>query len=180
MPENPEKDLAHVKRFPALLDSSSAYFLLQNCKWANEKGKKNCARLNIFRDFNVLDSYTIEASCWGYELKGTGNDEEDPEVEQFTGSYFLNFGEHLLQCLCAHLQVKVTDYDRAGMYVGFDIQTDFCLGMHDPTLDKLVGLKKGGKPALKKGDNRADSVSKQSTNANDENEEGDSNMGGTT
>ena len=84
MPENPDRDLAHVKRFPALLDANSAYFSNNNCKWANEKSKRNCARLNVYRDYSVLDSYTIESSCWGYELKGTGNEEDDPEVEQFT------------------------------------------------------------------------------------------------
>jgi len=74
-----------------------------------------------------LDTYTIESSCYGYEVKGSGNDEEENEIEQFTGTSFLQFGENLMICVCKHLQVEVTDLDRAGMCVGLEIETDYSL-----------------------------------------------------
>ena len=55
--------------------------MLEHCKFANERPKRNCARLAFYRDFNLLDSYTIESSCFGYIVKGTGNEEEEPTVE---------------------------------------------------------------------------------------------------
>lgn len=102
--------------------------MLSNCKWANEKSKRNCARLGVFRDFGILDTYTIETSCWGYEVKGTGNDEEDPEVKQFTASMFLEFGQDLLLSVCKHLNLEVNDVDRAGMCTGLaEVSKDFAL-----------------------------------------------------
>ena len=68
----------------------SVYFSAENSKFGNEKYKKNCARLGIHRDFDIPHSYTIESSCYGYELKGT------EEVEQFKEKHFLKFGEHLV------------------------------------------------------------------------------------
>lgn len=61
--------------------------------------------------------------------------------------------------------VRVTDYDRAGMFVGFDIPSDFALGMHDPSFDKAVQMK--GKLKGKGKNNRSESVSKMSTNSGD-------------
>ena len=61
-----EEDQNKVKLFPALLDELSPYFNYDGCKFGNEKYKKNCARLGIFRDYNLDNSYTIESSCWGY------------------------------------------------------------------------------------------------------------------
>lgn len=80
LPEG-DKNIPQVRMLPMILDNNSAYFLLGSCKWANEKRKRNCARLAIFRDFGVLESYTIESSCWGYEVKGTGTELEEAEVE---------------------------------------------------------------------------------------------------
>jgi hypothetical protein len=84
---------------PQILETQSDYFLIENCKFANEKPKRNCARLAYLRDFNLLDSYTIEASCFGYKVKGTGTGEEgdeEPEIIQFTPTHFLEFGRSLL------------------------------------------------------------------------------------
>jgi len=64
-----------------IIENSSAYFLYKKSKFGNEKNKRNCARLAIHRDFGIMDSYTIESSCYGYEVKGTGNEEEYPDIE---------------------------------------------------------------------------------------------------
>lgn len=40
-----------IKRFPMILDNLSPYFQYDNCKFGNEKYKKNCARLGVFRDW---------------------------------------------------------------------------------------------------------------------------------
>lgn len=57
----------------------SEYFLFENCKFANEKSKRNCARIANFRDYNILDSFTIESSCYGYKVKDIGPVEEGTE-----------------------------------------------------------------------------------------------------
>ena len=66
-PHTPQEgEMAKIKNFPTILDQLSPYFSLAGCKFGNEKYKKNCARLGIFRDYELFHSYTIEASCWGY------------------------------------------------------------------------------------------------------------------
>lgn len=68
--EDPTQDKM-IRQFPMILDNLSPYFQIDNCKFANEKFKKNCARLGLFRDWDLLFSYTIESSCYAYEIKGT-------------------------------------------------------------------------------------------------------------
>lgn len=66
-PHHTEEDQnTKIKNFPAILDKISPYFNFNGCKFGNEKYKKNCARLGVFRDFDLTHSYTIESSCWGY------------------------------------------------------------------------------------------------------------------
>lgn len=112
---------AVIKRFPMVLDNLSKYFLYENCKFGNERYKKNCARLGVFRDFGLPNSFTIESSCYAYCVKGTD------EVEQFREDHFLKFGEQLLYGVAKQMGVEVTDNDRAGMTHGFDIELDYGL-----------------------------------------------------
>jgi hypothetical protein len=65
MPET-ETDQAYIQRLPKILNNISEVFSYDSSTFTNEISKKNCARLAFHRDFNVLDSYTIEASCFGF------------------------------------------------------------------------------------------------------------------
>ena len=78
-----------IRNFPAILNNTSKYFSFENCKFANEKYKKNCARLAVVRDFNIFHSYTIESSCWGYSIPYSD------DTVQFTPKDFLIFGKQL-------------------------------------------------------------------------------------
>lgn len=92
--------------------------MFENCKFNSEKYKKNCARLALSREFDLLDSYTVETSCFGYEVKGSGTKEHDAVIEQFSPQNFLEFGKTLLKCMCKHLYISVTDLDRQGPLLG--------------------------------------------------------------
>ena len=96
-------NMSIIKRFPMILDNLSPYFQYDNCKFGNEKYKKNCARLGVFRDFNLYNSFTIESSCYAYEVKGS------EDVEQFREDHFLKFGEHLLFGIAKHMNIEVND-----------------------------------------------------------------------
>jgi hypothetical protein len=52
-----------------MLAQYSQFFSLDNCKFDNSVYKRNCARLAFHRDFDLLDTYTIEASAFGYYTK---------------------------------------------------------------------------------------------------------------
>jgi hypothetical protein len=66
-PEENEESVG--RKFAEDLDGLSEYFSLQNCSYNCEKSKRNCARLGIYRDYNLNDSYTIESSCYGFQPK---------------------------------------------------------------------------------------------------------------
>lgn len=74
-----------------MLDKISPYFNYAGCKFGNEKYKKNCARLGIFRDFELDNSYTIESSCWGY------TEPETDATVQFKELDFIKFGRDLAE-----------------------------------------------------------------------------------
>jgi hypothetical protein len=84
----------------------------------------------VFRDFKILDTYTIESSCFGFEVKGTDQNNFflEPKMMQFSASNLLTFGEHLLQGLAKHLAVEVTELDLNTVVSGFKIDSDFSLG----------------------------------------------------
>jgi hypothetical protein len=90
------------------LDEASEVFKLSKCSFNNEKYKRNAARLGVYRDFKLVNSYTIESSCYGFDVKisayqkalnqakQTAEDEEAPQEKiQFTIDHFLKFGETL-------------------------------------------------------------------------------------
>ena len=62
-------DIVKTRNFATKLDEMSEIFSFEKCTFSNEEYKKNCARLGVFRDQNLVNSYTIESSCYGYDVK---------------------------------------------------------------------------------------------------------------
>jgi len=60
-------DIARTKVFSLILDDMSDVFSLENCRYNNDKKKKNSARMSIFNTYKLADSYTVESSCFGFE-----------------------------------------------------------------------------------------------------------------
>jgi len=115
-PHNPDEAIQNdIKLFPAILDEISPYFNYDGCKFGNEKYKKNCARLGIFRDYELNHSYTIESSCWGYTEHETDNTIQFKEID------FIKFGKHLAEGIAKQFGLDVTDADRTSMFSGLDI-----------------------------------------------------------
>ena len=80
LPNSPD-DQATTRRFVTLLDEMSEFFRLDHCRFNNEKYKRNCARLGIFRDYNLANSFTIETSCFGYKVKRQLDQHASPPSE---------------------------------------------------------------------------------------------------
>ena len=101
-PLHPHKpDNENSRKFTAILDDLSDYFQFDNCRFNNVKEKRNSARLGVHRDWNLLHSYTIESSCYGFEVKQNIDKEipkeerPDPQLIQFNEDQFIEFGESL-------------------------------------------------------------------------------------
>ena len=133
--------MTKIRNFPAILDSLSPYFNFDGCKFGNEKYKKNCARLGVFRDYDLNHSYTIESSCWGY------TEQETDATIQFKELDFIKFGKDLAEGIARQFSITVSDQDRTSMFTGLDIQLDFAMYEDERETKRKAKLlkKKGGK-----------------------------------
>jgi len=94
-------EIARTKVFNLILDDMSDVFSLENCRYNNDKKKKNSARMCIFNDYKLADSYTVESSCFGFESKK--EDKNEGKTIQFTPEHFIEFGKTLAQAMSRHL-----------------------------------------------------------------------------
>ena len=70
-----------MKVFPAILNERMEAFSFKDCRFANEKEKEATARMVMFKEFSILNSYTLEASFFGTDpaIAENLNNEEDYE-----------------------------------------------------------------------------------------------------
>jgi NADH:ubiquinone oxidoreductase subunit len=55
-----------LRVIPKLLSERNEMFRYYSCKFRNEKSKQKAARLVIWNEFNIMNSFTIEASFHGW------------------------------------------------------------------------------------------------------------------
>ena len=66
-----QSDLNHHKNnniiriVPYLFSQKSKYVSFPDCKFANERDKEATARLVMFKELNILNSYTLESTFYG-------------------------------------------------------------------------------------------------------------------
>jgi hypothetical protein len=49
---------------PYMLNQRNKFFQFNDCKFANEIEKESTARLVMFKEFNILNSYTLESTFY--------------------------------------------------------------------------------------------------------------------
>ena len=54
-----------IKLIPYLISERNPLFNYKNCTFCCEKEKENTARLVMFKELNITNSYTIECSFYG-------------------------------------------------------------------------------------------------------------------
>lgn len=64
-----------------MLGQKNKFFQFNDCKFANEKEKESTARLVMFREFSVLNSYTLESTFYAMYNKETFRKKRDVENE---------------------------------------------------------------------------------------------------
>jgi hypothetical protein len=57
-----------VRILPRILARKSYLFDIDLCKFSVEKSKYGTGRVVIWKDFEVLNSFTLESSFWGYNF----------------------------------------------------------------------------------------------------------------
>ena len=56
-----------IKVFPSIMSERMDAFKFKDCRFANEKEKEATARMVMFKEFSILNAYTLEASFYGTE-----------------------------------------------------------------------------------------------------------------
>lgn len=70
-----------IKVFPSILAERVDAFRFRDCRFANEKEKESTARMVMFKEFNILNAFTLEASFFGTEPPENDDYEEEFEDE---------------------------------------------------------------------------------------------------
>lgn len=55
-----------MRVIPKLLSDETEMFRYHSCSFQNDKSKETAARITLFREFNIYNSFTLEASFHGY------------------------------------------------------------------------------------------------------------------
>lgn len=66
--KNNPQSLIDSRVFPRLLWKTSHNFSFQDCSFSVRKSKESTARVVVYREFNILNSFTIEASFCGSDF----------------------------------------------------------------------------------------------------------------
>jgi len=61
---NHHKNNNFIRVVPYLFSQINKFFSFADCKFANEKEKESTARLVMFKEFNIINSYTMESTFY--------------------------------------------------------------------------------------------------------------------
>eukprot|EP00347_Sterkiella_histriomuscorum_P022850 403336918 len=81
-----------MRIIPKLLSEETTKFRYFSCKFRIEKSKEKAARIVLWREFNIMNCFTFEASFHGYL-------NEERVTEEFNEESFEKMGEHLINSL---------------------------------------------------------------------------------
>ena len=106
---NQHKNNNLIRLIPYLLAQKNHLFSFNDCKFANEREKENTGRLTMFREFGILNSYTIEStfySCYnpriGCRRKVNVEDDQQVKVEEL-----ITIGSDFCELLTAIINSKI-------------------------------------------------------------------------
>ena len=93
---------------PYMLGQRSKFFQFNDCKFANEKEKESTARLVMFTEFNILNSYTLEATFYApydkdrYKKKVNLNEDDHIKSEDL-----VQVGQDMIMTMYLIMQSKI-------------------------------------------------------------------------
>jgi hypothetical protein len=91
-----------IRTIPKLISERTEMFRFFSCKFKVEKYKENCARIAIWRDFNITNCFTIESSSFGFINK-------DRETVHLLTGLLQEFGECVVQSIFEYNLIQEED-----------------------------------------------------------------------
>lgn len=71
-----------IRVFPSLLGDRIEVFSVKDCRFAMEKEKEATARIVLFKELSIINSFTMEASFFGTEQEVLNEEKEEEEVKK--------------------------------------------------------------------------------------------------
>ena len=65
---------AQLRIIPLLCCHKNTMLNFKDCRFKIEKCKESTARVVVFREFNIMNSFTLEASFFGHEESNDSNE----------------------------------------------------------------------------------------------------------
>lgn len=93
-----------MRILPKLLSEETTKFRFYSCKFRIEKSKEKAARIVLWREFNIMNCFTFEASFHGYL-------NEDRQTTEFSPEMLETMGEHLANSLYEYFLI-IEEEDR--------------------------------------------------------------------
>lgn len=81
-----------MRVLPKLLSEETSKFRYFSCNFKIERSKEKAARIVLWREFDIMNCFTLEASFHGYLNK-------DRVTEEFTIEMLESMGQHLVNAL---------------------------------------------------------------------------------
>ena len=91
-----------IRALPKLVSERTEMFRFFSCKFKLEKYKENCARIAIWRDFNITNCFTIESSQFGFLNR-------ERETIPFSSGLLQEFGECLVHSIFEYNLIQEED-----------------------------------------------------------------------
>ena len=106
---NQHKNNNLIRIVPYLLDQKNKLFSFADCKFANEREKESTGRLVMFKEFGILNSYTIESTFYSHYNPRMGqkkkvNVEDELQVKS---DELLTIGSDFCEALTAIINSKI-------------------------------------------------------------------------
>lgn len=95
-----------IRLIPKLLSERSQMFRFYSCKFFRtdfQRGKENCARVTIGKQFNITNCFTLECSSYGYISKNSR------ATVQFREADLIEFGKNLAESVLEYALVTERD-----------------------------------------------------------------------
>ena len=75
-----------MRVLPKIISNNTEMFRFFACKFRNDKSKRKAARLILWKEFDLMNSFTLEASFNGYI-------NEKRDTVEFTTNHFIEIGQ---------------------------------------------------------------------------------------
>lgn len=84
---------AQLRIIPLLCCHKNSIFSFKDCRFRIEKSKESTARVVVFKEFNIMNSFTLESSFYGKEINKEEFSETKGKVQHITIADYMAMGE---------------------------------------------------------------------------------------